>query len=229
MLRSNKSAFKLRLPRVLLFHRPAIGSGIWPDPTAAQQMQSWSDRVAATSGDVFSEDEYLVLSNNKSVSRRRLHVQYSGRPRQMGSVVFVQSLQMRFGLVILQSGSTRFTPEASQALDASYTMKVQSSLLIDELKPVPCHPRSRSPVPIRNRRRCSLLGYALPPGVASSGAIRGEDLHVTLYWQAANKIAGDYATHVQLLNEAGEKSRRSGQPPHSFRQTTTDWQPRKPS
>lgn len=218
------------IAQVLLFTDPHNWySGIWPDPAAAQQMQSWSDRVAATPGDVFSEDEYLVLSNNKPViyDDDFMFNTLAGLGK-WDQYVFVQSLRdRRFGLVILQSGSTRFTPEASQALDASYTMKVQSSLVIYEPKPVPLSPQVTLTCTLSGLGdTVSLLGYALPPGVAWNGATRGDDLHVTLYWQAANKISGDYATHVQLLNEAGEKVAGQDNPHTASGKPTTDWQPR---
>lgn len=203
-------------------------SGIWPDPAADKQMQSWSDRVAAIPGDVFSEDEYLVLRNGKSVlyddDFMFMTLASLGKWDQS---TFVQSLRdRRFGLVILQSGSTRFTPGASQALDASYTMKVQSNLLIYEPKPVPLAPQVSLECTLEGLGdSVSLLGYALPPGVAWDGTNKGETLHVTLYWQATSKIAGDYATDVQLLSEAGEKVASQDNPHTASGKPTTDWQP----
>ena len=75
-------------------------SGIWPSPAADKQMQAWSDRVAATPGDVFSEDEYLVLRNGKSVlyDDDFMFMTLAGLGKWDQSV-FVQSLRdRRFGV-----------------------------------------------------------------------------------------------------------------------------------
>ena len=105
-------------------------------------------------------------------------------------------------------------------------MKVQSNLVIDEPKPVPLAPQVALSCTLEGfGDLVSLLGYALPPGVAWDGVGQGETLHVTLYWQASSKIAGDYATDVQLISKLGEKVASQDNPHTAADKPTTDWQP----
>ncbi|MEO5951164.1 MAG: hypothetical protein ABIQ44_01730, partial [Chloroflexia bacterium] len=127
---------------------------------------------------------------------------------------------------ILQQGSTRFTPEASQALDASYTLKVEDRLNVYAPNPVPSAPQFKSACAFAgNNDTVNYLGYSLPPGVAWYGTHPSETLHVTLYWQPTQPIAESYATYVQLLNDKGERVLGQDNPQTASGKPTNQWQP----
>jgi hypothetical protein len=219
----------LLLFQVFTFTDPRLWySGAWPEPAVAAKMQAWSNMVADVDGEVYSEDAYLAISNGKRLPYDDdfMFMQLASLGRWDQSS-FVQSLwDRRFSLVILQTGSTRFSPEASQALDASYTLKVEDRLHIYAPNPVPSAPQYRSACTFAaHGDSVNYLGYSLPPNVAAAGISRGQTLHVTLYWQPTAPIEGSYATYVQLLNNKGERVLGQDNPQTAADRPTNKWLP----
>ncbi len=201
-------------------------AGLWPSAVVDKQMQALSAQVRGAPGDVFSEDAYLLLSNgHRAVYDDDFMFMSLARIGQWDERIFDQSLRdRRFSLVLLQTGSTRFSEPASAAFDANYAIKSQGGFDLYVPKPVPDAPQYSQTCGFwGNGDMITLLGYSLPPGVAWNGAGRGSALHVTLYWEPANKVQGDYAGYVQLLNAQGEKVVSQDNPHTGAGRPTNTW------
>jgi hypothetical protein len=69
------------------------------------------------------------------------------------------------------------------------------------------------------------LGYDLVGGIASERLVPGQELQVTLFWQAEAAPDQNYTVFVQLLDEAGQvRAQHDGQPGDGMLITTT-WAP----
>ena len=69
--------------------------------------------------------------------------------------------------------------------------------------------------------RVRLLGYELAEGYTAPG----DELQLTLYWQALDPLESDYTVFVHLLDEAGQIRGQGDGPPVSGFQPTTFWDP----
>jgi hypothetical protein len=69
--------------------------------------------------------------------------------------------------------------------------------------------------------RVRLLGYEL----AKEHVSPGDELHLTLYWQALTPVVKDYTVFVHLLDEAGQIKGQGDGPPVDGFQPTTFWDP----
>ena len=163
----------LFLVQVALFNDPHDWyHGGWPSEQQDQSMQGLSNLVAHTPGDIYSEDDYLVLHNGRPViyddpSTFPLLAQ-TGRWDDSG---FDQSLRdRRLGLIILWPGSGRLTASESQVFDENYKLAYADILNTYVPKPVPDLPQY--PVTCHlalGTDEVRLNGYSLAPGVAERG------------------------------------------------------------
>ena len=69
--------------------------------------------------------------------------------------------------------------------------------------------------------RVRLLGYELAEGHAAPG----DELQLTLYWQALDPLESDYTVFVHLLDEAGQIRGQGDGPPVGGFQPTAFWDP----
>jgi hypothetical protein len=73
----------------------------------------------------------------------------------------------------------------------------------------------------------ALLGHRVDAGAAENGFIQpGQEITVTLYWQALEPVIEDYTVFVHLLDEAGQVQSQIDASPVSGRYPTQSWLPR---
>ena len=191
-------------------------------------MQGLSNLVAHTPGDIYSEDDYLVLHNGRPViyddpSTFPLLSQ-TGRWDDFG---FHQSLRdRRFGLIILWPGSGRLTASESQVFDENYKLAYADVLNSYVPKPVPDSPQY--PVSCRlalGTDEVRLNGYSLAPGVIERGIQPGEVLQVAVDWEAVTPLKKSYASFAHLVDENGKMLAGNDEPDTGASRPTTAWSP----
>ncbi|MDQ6694231.1 MAG: DUF2029 domain-containing protein [Chloroflexota bacterium] len=183
-------------------------SGPWPTADLSRRMQAWSKIIASTPGDIFSEDEYLLLKNgHKVVYDDDFMFMNLSKLGRWDASLFEQALRdRRFALLWLQVGRTRLTTSALAVQDANYLLQVPDQLGMYVPKAVPDLPQYTLDCALHDGvDPLTLVGYSLPPGVAQNGVARGTTLGITLYWQAEGKMQYNYAGSVQLVNQKGER------------------------
>src|SRR5687768_8119655 len=202
--------------------------GSWPSASRDELMNKLSSLIAATPGDIFSEDAYLLLHNGRQV----LYDDPStfvplAETGGWDDTVFNQSVRdRRFPLIILQRGSARWTDEGRRAFEQSYTLKFLDAIDTYEAKLYPGAPQFASQCTLSaDDDAIRLLGHSLGPGTNYTGVPAGGTLHVALYWQTAGPIEHDYASFVHLLSEQGEKVAGRDNPQTAAQHSTSEWQP----
>jgi hypothetical protein len=205
-------------------------AGGWPTPLRNAEMQGLARLVAGTEGDIYSEDNHLLVSNGHMVlyDDASTFVPLASL-KEWDDSVFNQRVRDRhFALVLLSRGSVRWTPEGLSAFTDNYTLKFPGSLDTYEPKLYPDTPQySRDCTVARSSEAIDLQGYSVAPGVASYGVKQGEVLRAVLYWQAQRKPTQSYASYLHLLNEAGERITGRDNPQTGALQPTTEWEPAK--
>lgn len=96
--------------------------GVWPSAAHDTQMRLISNLVAATPGDLYSEDAYLLLSNGRRV-RYDDAFQFTSLAKagRWDDSAFNQALRdRRFKLVLLEYANGRFTKAGLEAFEANY-------------------------------------------------------------------------------------------------------------
>jgi hypothetical protein len=206
--------------------------GSWPGEQQDQAMQGFSNLVERTPGDIYSEDDYLILHNGRQViyddpSTFPLLAQ-AGR---WDDSLFVQSLRdRRFALVFLWPGSGRLTSAERRIFDENYELAYAGSLDTYLPKLIPDTPQY--PLACRlalGTDTIQLDGYSLSPGVAEHGVRPGEVLRVAVNWQAAAPVQGSYASFVHLVDANGQMLAGRDEPATGTGQPTSAWSPVKPA
>ena len=202
--------------------------GGWPSASRDELMNKLSSLVAATPGDIYSEDAYLLLRNGHRV----LYDDPStfvplAETGGWDDTIFNQSVRdRRFPLVILQRGSARWTAEGRRALEESYTLKFPDAIDTYEAKLYPGAAQFASQCTLSgDNDSIRLLGHSLGPGASYTGVSAGSTLHAALYWQAAGPIEHNYASYVHLVNDKGEKVAGRDNPQTAADHPTSEWQP----
>jgi hypothetical protein len=205
-------------------------AGGWPTPLRNAEMQGLARLVAGTEGDIYSEDNHLLVSNGHRVlyDDASTFVPLASL-KEWDDSVFNQRVRDRhFALVLLSRGSVRWTPEGLSAFTANYTLKFPGSLDTYEPKLYPDTPQySMDCTLAQGSDAIDLQGYSVAPGVASYGVKQGEVLRAVLYWQAQSKPTQSYASYVHVLSEAGERVAGRDNPQTGALQPTTEWGPAK--
>jgi hypothetical protein len=203
-------------------------AGGWPTPLRNAEMQGLARLVAGTEGDIYSEDNYLLVSNGHRVlyDDASTFVPLASL-KEWDDSVFNQRVRDRhFALILLSRGSVRWTPEGLSAFTANYSLKFPGSLDTYEPKLYPDTPQYGMDCTLaQGSEAIDLQGYSVAPGVASYGIKQGEVLRAVLYWQAQRKPTQSYASYVHLLNEAGERVASRDNPQTNVLQPTTEWEP----
>jgi hypothetical protein len=71
-----------------------------------------------------------------------------------------------------------------------------------------------------------LMGYSLPENAIDGGRIQpGQEVTVTLHWQALDPLVEDYTVFVHLLDEAGQVRAQHDGRPVNGRYPTHSWLP----
>ena len=202
----------------------------WPGAQQEQFMQSLSDLISRTPGDIYSEDDYLVLHSGRPV----LYDDPSTFPilaesGRWDDSVFNRALRdRRFGLIILWPGSGRWTSEGYKAFEDDYKLAYADSLETYLPKLVPDEPQY--PISCRLQLGSDAIlidGYSLSPGVAGRGVRPGEVLHIALTSQAAVQLRRSYASFVHIIDESGKVLAGRDEPATGAGRPTTEWSPGK--
>lgn len=220
----------LLIAQIAVFKDPhSWYGGAWPNPQRDADMRNLSELVATTPGYIHSEDGQLLLSNGHEV----LYEDGStfgplGKLGRWDDTTLTRMFRERqFGLVLLQHGSKRFTPDSLTAFQDNYTLKYRSD--IDTYEPKPrAQPQSELNCTLSgDGDNIALKGYTLSPGVEQTGMRPGQQLQVTLYWQASGKIQHGYASYVHIASESGQGVAGQDNPNTGAPQPTTAWEPGK--
>ena len=203
----------------------------WPGPQQERLMQGLSRIIASTPGDIYSEDDYLLLHNGRPV----IYDDPSTFPilaedGRWDDSVFNQSLRdRRFGLIILWPGSGRFTSVGYRAFTDNYKLADADSLHSYAPKVVPDTPQYALSCRLALEGDVvQLNGYSLGPAVAERGIQPGAVLQVTINWQAATQLHGSYASFVHLVGSDGNTLAARDEPATGSGQPTTAWSPNQP-
>jgi hypothetical protein len=222
----------LVLAQLFAFNDPRTWyrGGFWPSAERESEMRGLSDLVARTPGDIYTEDAYLALRNNKPLV---YDDPSTFVPLAEGggwdSSALTQSLRdRRFGLVLLMSGSVRWTDDGEAAFRDNYSLKFPGSIDAYEPKLVP----DSAQYPLQcelssNVDRALLNGYSLAPGVARNGLAQGDTLRVSLYWQVPQPLQQSYASFLHVLDDKGESVAARDNPETGAGRPTTTWEPGK--
>lgn len=201
--------------------------GGWPSPEKATEMQKLSDLIASTPGDIYSEDAFLLLKNNRRVlyDDPSTFVPLAQRGAWEDSVLNRSIRERRFPLIFLQHRSGRWTAEWRQALEENYTLKFRGGIDIYEGKAYTIKPQLVITCSLRGEGdRLQLEGYSLAPGVSYTGINRGGVLRAALYWQVQQPLSQDYASYLHLVNDRGEKIAGTDNPLTGATQPTSKWE-----
>lgn len=215
--------------QVVLFADPySWYHGGWPGEQQDQSMQGISNLIAQTPGDLYSEDDYLILHSGRPViyddpSTFPLLAQ-AGRWDDSG---FKQALRdRRFALVILWPGSGRFTSDERAVFDQDYTLAYADVLDTYAPKIVPDAPEySLACRMMLGTDTVRLNGYSLAPGVAGHGVRPGDVLRVSVYWAANAGLHGSYASFAHVVDENGKMLAGRDEPATGSGKPTTAWPP----
>jgi hypothetical protein len=200
----------------------------WPDPAINGEMEGISRTVAATPGDMFSEDAYLLLSNGKRViyEDASTFVPLANLNEWDDSIFNRSILDRRFSMILLLQGNVRWTEEGLRLFGASYDLKFPGTVEIYVPRLFPDTPQFSLACALSDPTSgdsIALQGYSLPPGVASDGARAGDTLRVQLTWKPERLPTRDYASYIHLLNEAGEPVAAQDNPATGATNPTTRW------
>lgn len=215
--------------QLLLFADPRTWyHGGWPSAQQERFMQSLSSIIANTPGDLYSEDDYLVLRSGRPV----IYDDPSTFPLlaeagRWDDSVFKQSLRdRRFALAILWPGSSRLTNAERQVFEENYSLESADSLDIYVPRPVPDAPQYPLTCSLAlGTDQIRLDGYSLAPGIARTGVRAGDVLHVAVRWRATAQLHGSYASFVHLVDAGGQMLAGHDEPATGAGKPTTAWTP----
>ena len=205
----------------------------WPDPELNREMQGIARTIAATPGDMFSEDAYLLLANNKRVIYEDASTFVPlANLKEWDDSVFNRAIHdRRFSLIMLLQGNVRWTEEGLRLFAGNYDLKFPGTVEIYVPRLFPDTPQFALACPLSDPasgHAIALQGYSLPPDVASGGVHPGDTLRVQLTWQAERQPTRDYASYVHLLNEQGDRVASQDNPATGAADPTTRWSPTQP-
>lgn len=201
-------------------------SGGWPDQRLDGQMQALSKIALETSGDIYSEDAYLALKNGHPVlyDDPFMFVNLAEQGRWDDAQLTRSFLDRRFGVVFLQSGSTRMTASDQAAFDNGYDLKFPDVLNTYIPRLVPREPEYLLSCSLADKSdEVGLEGYSLAPGVQWNGIRPGDTLRLTLYWNIPQKLKHNYASFVHMLDAAGKTVAGQDNPQTGASQPPVQW------
>jgi hypothetical protein len=131
---------------------------------------------------------------------------------------------LRAGLYERQTGRRLSILPGQEDVQSGDTIFLQE---IHVLPPQAPHP---STMQFREKYRLGesveLVGHNLPENVIDGERIQpGQEITVTLYWQALDPLVEDYTVFVHLLDEAGQVRAQHDGPPMNGRYPTHSWLP----
>ncbi len=193
-----------------------------PSQTRRDMLQDTQRQIAATPGDLLTDDVFLALSAGRAVPYDNLyHMRVESQTGKWDDRRFLQDLRdRRFGLVILERNIKRWSDKSWQVLLENYDVPRPA---IDYPGRFDLwQPRIRPSVPQNSLPGCSLTeqlapgratlaGWSIPPGNRPLKA--GDNLILTLYWQADSPFSQDYILYVHLQDSTGRViAQRDDQP-----------------
>ena len=191
-------------------------------------MTGLSDVIARSPGDLYSEDDYLILHSGRPV----IYDDPSTFPLlaaagRWDDSVFVQSLRdRRFSLILLWPGSGRLIGAERQAFLDSYELKYPDSIETYVPKAIPDAPQYALACRLTGGADAvTLSGASLSPGVAWRGVAPGDVLHVVPVWQATQPLGRSYASFVHLVDARGQTRAARDEPATGAGRPTTAWPP----
>lgn len=202
-------------------------SGGWPDQRLDGQMQALSKIAVETGGDIYSEDTYLALKNGHPVlyDDPFMFVNLAEQGRWDDAQLTRSFLDRRFGVVFLQSGSTRMTASDQAAFDNGYDLKFPDVLNTYIPRLLPREPEHLLSCSLSNKSdEVGLEGYSLAPGVQWNGIRPGDTLRLTLYWNVPQKLKHNYASFVHMLDAAGKTVAGQDNPQTGASQPSVQWE-----
>jgi hypothetical protein len=171
-------------------------------------MRGISDVVAFTPGDIYTEDAYLALRNNKPViyDDPSTFVPLAEGGGWDDSLLTQALRDRRFSLALLMRGSVRWTDQGEAAFKENYSLKFPGTVDTYEPKLVPDGPQYALGCELSGEAdEVSLKGYSLAPGVAQTGVANGDTLRLALYWTVPRALEYSYASFVHVLSEKGDR------------------------
>ena len=196
----------------------------WPSIARDGEMQGRQKLVQAAVGDIYSEDDTLLLLNGRQpVYDDPDTIATMGDRGGWDERQLVQDLRdRRFPLVLLRHGAWRWSRAAGAAFAAGYDLTFAGTLDVYKPKVYPDGPARRFDCDLGHPAELRLLGASLSPGAGQAGVSAGSDLKIALDWQAV-RAPGDYATFVHLLDSAGKQVAGRDNPHSATGQPTTAW------
>lgn len=201
-------------------------AGAWPGQQVDKQMKALSKLVQTTPGDIYSEDTYLALSNNRPIlyDDPFMFVNLAAQGRWDDSRLTQLIRDRQFSLIFLQAGSARLTETAQEAFSDDYDLKfpgfvntyVPKSIALEPARKLSCMLGDGS-------EAVALEGYSLAAGVAEGGVNAGNVLRLTLYWRALRELGSNYASFVHMIDSEGRVVSGQDNAQTGASQPTTRW------
>jgi len=201
-------------------------SGYWPSPSRDGELRGRSALVAAARGDIFSEDDTLMLlAGREPVYDDPDTIATMGDSGGWDESRLVQDLRdRRFPLIMVRHGAYRWSTKTGAAFGESYEPTFLGTLDVYRPRIYPQAAQYTLDCDLGAPPELRLVGYSLGPGVAHDGIAHGETLRLAYQWHVLRQ-AGDYATFVHLLDASGKTVAARDNPQSAAGRPTSSWSP----
>ncbi len=207
-------------------------------------MERLANDVRQAPGDFLTEDVHLPLSQGRAVPYDNLyHMRLQSEEGKWDDRLFLQDLRdRRFGLVLLEHNSRRWSKWGWQTLNENYELIFPDGIDL-------WRPRARPLAPQNKLDNCTLAqgndrltfeGFSLGPKPVALKA--GDGLTVTTYWKVTGPVQNNYTLFMHLVDNKGalvvqrdaepgrlDLSVKAGETVPSFPAPTSSWRTDGPS
>ncbi len=183
-------------------------SGSMPGLNQRSLMQGLQKQIDTSPGPLITEDVYLAFAHGRAVPYDNLyHMRLQSEDGKWDDRQFLQDIRdRRFGLVLLEHGSKRWTERAWQVLNQNYELTFPEGIDLWRPRPRPLVPETALAACTfaapDNAGTVALQGWSQGP--TNQPLRAGGALTLTTYWQASTAFNSNYTLFVHLEDSTGK-------------------------